>query len=165
MLQPSNYSVLQSEHWGNSGWKEDAHQQSDTAVHPDSASWGDSGEKAEDPGPRLLRCCQRNEWYAWDSHLPIHRKALSPLTWDICFFNNKLLLFWLPGLCCRNSYISWVPLCLFGVISQSDLRCYVCSLSPQFCQLTDNNFQLVNCTFFFQLTGFKLRKVLFGFIH
>ena len=37
-------------------------------------------------------------------HLPIHRKALNSLTWDIWFslINSNLLMFWLPGLHCKT---------------------------------------------------------------
>jgi len=43
-------------------------------------------------------------------HLPIHRKALNFWTWDIWLFliNNNLWKFQLSGLCCKNSYISWL---------------------------------------------------------
>ena len=116
------------------------------AVHLEEAQ----DEKAEEPGPRLLRCMSK-EWVTRMGQSPSYtQKSTKSLNLRyLVFFNNNLLLFWLPGLCCRNSYTSWVPLCLFGVISQSDLRCYVRSLSPQFCQVFDNNFQLLNCTFFF----------------
>ena len=64
-------------------------------------------------------------------HFPlfIHRKALILLTWDVWFSlnNSNYLLFQLPGLCCKNSYIYWplhllLPLCVFGVVPQSNLR-------------------------------------------
>ena len=60
-------------------------------------------------------------------HLPIHRKVLHSLTWDgwFSFINSNLLMFRLPGLCCKNSYVSWLPPCIFGAVSQSDLRCCV----------------------------------------
>ena len=43
-------------------------------------------------------------------HLPIHRKALNFWTWYIWLFliNNNLWKFQLSGLCCKNSYISWL---------------------------------------------------------
>ena len=43
-------------------------------------------------------------------HLPIHRKALNSLTWDIWFslISNNLLTIRLPSLCCPNFYIFWL---------------------------------------------------------
>ena len=44
-------------------------------------------------------------------HLFIHRRVLNSLTWDPWFslLNSNFLMFWVPGLCCKNSYISWLP--------------------------------------------------------
>ena len=70
-------------------------------------------------------------------HLPIHKKALNSLTWNIwlSLINNNLLKFWLPGLCCKHSCISWPPLYFLGAVPQSYLRFCVPGLSPQFCPL------------------------------
>ena len=35
---------------------------------------------------------------------------------------SNLLMFRLPEFCCRNSYISWLLLYLFGAVPQNDLR-------------------------------------------
>ena len=37
-------------------------------------------------------------------HLPMHRKVLNSLTWDLWFslINSNILVFWLPGLCCKT---------------------------------------------------------------
>ena len=53
-------------------------------------------------------------------HLPIHRKALNSLTQDVwfSFFNSNVLMFWPPGLCCKNAHISWFPLYLFGAVPE-----------------------------------------------
>ena len=61
-------------------------------------------------------------------HLPIHRKVLNLLTWDIWFslINSTLLMFQLPGLHCKNSYISWLPPYLFIAVPQG----YSEKLSP-----------------------------------
>ena len=69
-------------------------------------SWG-AHQRNDFSEPRLL-------------HLPIHRKVLSSLTWDVrfSFINSNLLMFRLPGLCCKNSSISWLLPDLFGTISQ-----------------------------------------------
>ena len=68
-------------------------------------------------------------------HLPIQRKALNLLTWDVWFslINSNLLTFQLLGLCCKSSYISsalvsmeqplmviWVS-CLLGMKSLESL--------------------------------------------
>ena len=55
-------------------------------------------------------------------HLPIHRKALNSLTWDVWFslINSNLLIFRLPGFCCK-SYISWILPYLFRAASPSEL--------------------------------------------
>ena len=55
--------------------------------------------------------------------------------WDIWFslVNSNLLMFQLPSLCWKNSYISWLHPCLFGAVSWSYQRCCVLGLSPQFC--------------------------------
>ena len=43
--------------------------------------------------------------------LPIHRKALNSSLCNICLSltKNNILMFWLPDLCCKNSYISYLP--------------------------------------------------------
>ena len=54
---------------------------------------------------------QRNDFNEpWLLHLPIHRKMLNSLTWGVWFslINSELLMFLLPGFCCKNSYISWL---------------------------------------------------------
>ena len=45
-------------------------------------------------------------------HLPIYRKVLNSLTWDVWFLH--LLVFWLPGLCCKNPCVYWLLLYLLG---------------------------------------------------
>ena len=49
--------------------------------------------------------------------LPSHGKGLNSLTWDIwfSFINSNLLIVWLLGLCCKNSY--------FPLYSRSSLTC------------------------------------------
>ena len=81
-----------------------------------------------------------------------HRKALDSLTSDVWFslINSYLLMFWLPGFCCRNSYIPWLPYMPLSV-SQYYLRCWVSDLSPQFCPLC-KTCQLLGWIFFFQFT-------------
>ena len=61
-------------------------------------SWG-TYQRNDFSEPRLL-------------HLPIHRKALSSLTWDVWFplINSHLLMSRLPGFCCKNSCMFWLLL-------------------------------------------------------
>ena len=70
----------------------------------------------------------------------------------LVFFNSNLLMFWLSDLCCKNSYISWLPPslppvphhpCLFGTFSQSYLWAIVLILLP-----VKLNLQLSLCAFF-----------------
>ena len=51
-------------------------------------------------------------------HLPIHKKVLNSLIWDIWFslINNNLLKFGLPVLCCKSSIKSGFPPCLLGAV-------------------------------------------------
>ena len=60
----------------------------------------------------------------WLLHLPTHSKMLNSLTWDIWFslINSNLLIFPLPGHCCKNSCISWLLPYLFWTVPQSYLR-------------------------------------------
>ena len=65
-----------------------------------------------------------------DLHLPIHRKALNSLLWDISFsfINSNLLMFQLPGLLLQKTPIypgSLIPLATLEQFSQHYLRCCV----------------------------------------
>ena len=51
---------------------------------------------------------------------------------------SNLLMFRLPEFCCRNSYISWLLLYLFGAVPQNDLRG---SLSGSSCGRKGDPFQ------------------------
>ena len=100
-------------------------------VHPEGESrWKGTGEATYRWGayqrddinePRLL-------------HLPLHRKVLTSLTWDIwsSFINNNLFVFQLCSLCYKNSCVSCLFPYLFGTVSQSNLRGYLPGSSPQF---------------------------------
>lgn len=86
---------------------------------PDSWSTYQSSDSGE---PRFL-------------HIPKDSKGVSinSLTWAILFslIKSNFLMFWLC-VCCKNSYISWLPPLTFPAISQSYLRCCILGLSPQF---------------------------------
>ena len=86
-------------------------------------------------------------------HLPIYRKVLNSLTWDIwiSLSDSNFLMFYLCGLYCKNFYISWFPRCLFRAVSQSYLRCCVLCLSPQFCLLNRTQFPTFRLSIFFSV--------------
>ena len=114
-----------------------------TAVTPNCARWGFRMERSRILAPESWGAFQRNDFSEPSLlHVPTHRKALTSLTWDVWFslINSNLLMFRLPGLCCKNSYIYWIPAptppptpCLFGAVSQSYLRCYVLGLKSSEC--------------------------------
>ena len=83
-------------------------------------SWG-AQQSNDFSEPRLL-------------HLLTLRKALHSLTWDNWFslFNSNLLMFCLPGLCCKTPCLSWLLPYLFAAISQRYPRGCVPGLTPQF---------------------------------
>lgn len=92
-------------------------------------------------------------------YLPIPRKALNSLPWDIwfSFINRNLLLFWLPGLCCRNPYGFWLLPFFFRAVPQSYLRSYILGLSPQNVCWIKCVSQLSGWFFFFSVNRDKLK--------
>ena len=109
--KPSHYSRPDSEPWKNSGWRQTSCSlpslqplQSLPTVHIEGIQ---DGEK-QDMTPESWGAFQRNDFSEPSLlHLPTHRKVLNSLTWGIWFslINSNLLMFRLPGLCCKNSYI------------------------------------------------------------
>ena len=93
--------------------------------------------KIQDTGPRELRCLSKEGFNEPRLlHLPIHRKVLNSLTWDIWFslINSHLLMF-------PTDYLSFVakllynlasPLYLLGAVSQSYLKRSLQGCSPHF---------------------------------
>ena len=81
-------------------------------------------------------------------HLPICREVLNSLTWDVLFslINSDLVIFPLPGLCCKNSYISWLLPYLFGAVL---MRGCILGLSSQFCLSKKVWFSTFRLWFFF----------------
>ena len=90
------------------------------------------------PAPDGWDACQRNDFSEPRLlHLLTHTIALNSLTSDTKFtlINSNLLKSWLPGLCCKNSHISWLLPHLFAAVSQSFLRSYLIpGFSLQFCK-------------------------------
>ena len=85
-------------------------------------SWG-AYQRKDFSEPRLL-------------HLPIHRKVLNSLTWDVWFslINSNLLMFWLLGFCCKKLlYIPAPPFPLWSSPSGEWPRGCLPGSSPQFC--------------------------------
>ena len=87
-------------------------------------------------------------------HLPIHRKALNSLTWDVWFslINSNLLMFWLLVFVAKHP-ISWLLPYLFGTVPQSYLRGWLPGLSPQYVHWITHNSQLRLCIFFSRHTS------------
>ena len=81
--------------------------------------------KSQNVGPRQLRCM----WKEWFQYLPIQRKMLNPLTWDIWFSlnNNNLLMFRL--LCGKLLTPLHPPISpSLEQFPQGQLRCYLLGL-------------------------------------
>ena len=88
------------------------------------------------------------------SHLPIHRKMLNSLTWDVCF--QLTIISWCSG------YLPFVSKLLndlapslssSGQFSQDSLRCCLLGLSPtNFCQIKGHS-QLLGCDCFLNVQG------------
>ena len=102
------------EPWGNSGRQQDA---TATATH-ESALW-DLRWEGTAYWPQTSEACSKGT--ALTLHPSIHRKALNSLTVDTwSFINSILLMFQLPGLYCKISYICWLPsLTLWSSLSKS----------------------------------------------
>ena len=96
-------------------------------------------------------------------HLPIHRKTLNFLTWDIWFslINSDLLMFWLPVLWLQKILHILVP----PLLLQNNSVLIViwdavsCGSSPQKIYWVKHNSQLLGCTFifFFSVDNIKSR--------
>ena len=82
-------------------------------------------------------------------HLPIYRKALNSLAWDIWFslISSNILMFWLLGPCCKTSYILAPPLPLWSSLSElSEMLCP--GLKSQFCLPNKTQFSTFRLCFF-----------------
>ena len=67
-------------------------------------------------------------------HLPIHRKVINSLTWDIQFsLINSNLFFLLPALCCKIPIYPTSPLTSWEPFSQGYLRCCLRGLKSLVC--------------------------------
>ena len=92
------------------------------------------------------------------SHLPVHRKALNSLTWDIWFslINNNLLKFRLPVPCCQFLYNLTPPLLRWNSSLRISWDTVSQAWNPKTSHQIKHNSQLVGCEvfsfFFFTLT-------------
>ena len=97
--------------------------------------------------------CQRNNFSESRLlHLPMYRKALNSLTWDISFslINSHLLMFWSPGFCYKTSIYLAPPLSLQSGSLRAIWESYLLGLTfsgnlPNKTQLTT----LMLCIFLF----------------
>ena len=129
MLQPSSlYS--HSGQWALRGLRMETNglpiaKPSAPAATPSGAPWGGSGWESTGYGPRSLRCPSKG-WFQWAQTLVSSRTQKSAEFLNsrcLVFFNSNLLMLCLPHLCCKNSYIPWLPPCLFGAAPPSYMRC------------------------------------------
>ena len=97
-------------------------------------------------------------------HLPIHRKVLNSLTWDIWFslINNNLLMFRVPALSCKLLYNLTPPCSAFRVTWDA----VSWASSPKiFHQIKTKLSQLLGCDcFFFKLTQVWFNRIPFWFL-
>ena len=120
---------LMVSHEGIQEWKQDAyHQAVSDCSHPQWCTLKGLWMRK----PRILA---PESWCAYERkdfsepkllHLPIHRKVLNSLTWDIWFslVNSNFLMHWLPGLCCKipiNLGSSCAVLCLATSVMSDSL--------------------------------------------
>ena len=97
--------------------------------------------------------CQRNNFSESRLlHLPMYRKALNSLTWDISFslINSHLLMFWSPGFCYKTSIYLAPPFSLQSGSLRAIWESYLLGLTfsgnlPNKTQLTT----LMLCIFLF----------------
>ena len=106
-------------------------------------------------------------------HLPIHRKALNSLTWDVWFslIRINLLMFWLPVFVCllvlqKLPYILVHPSLLYDGPSALSERLSP-GLKSSVSHWIKHHSQFLGCAFFFQLTNdflqsFWLIRLVYG---
>ena len=126
---------LMVSHEGIQEWKQDAyHQAVSDCSHPQWCTLKGLWMRK----PRILA---PESWCAYERndfsepkllHLPIHRKVLNSLTWDVWFslVNSNFLMHWLPGLCCKipiNLGSSRAVLCLATSVMSDSLWPMDCS--------------------------------------
>ena len=164
MLQPSSHYITAHQWWALRELRIEKdthllevnccnHTHSAATVHPEEirmrkrrilapGSWG-AYQRIDFSEPRLL-------------NLPIHRKALNSLTWDVWFSlinSNPIKM-----LKKKNSYISQLYPYLFGAVPQSYLRCCLPGLKSSEYLLSKTNSQLSGCAFFFSVDTIQIER-------
>ena len=161
-IKPSHHSHPSGEPWANSRWKQNTHHQALT--YPKDAPWGDSGWENRILAPESWGAHQRNDFSEPRLlHLPIHRKVLNFLKWNVWFslIYCYLSVFLTTLSLLQNSCISWLLPYLFGVVPWSYLRGFAPELCPQFCP-PNKTFRF--WIFFSQLIQFSRRSPRFCFL-
>ena len=88
---------------------------------PYCAPWEDSGWRETGDWPSTTEMGNRGTiLISSDSSSHTQKSKLKSLTWDI-WLNSNLVRFQLPGLCYKNSWISWLFPHLFKTVPQSYL--------------------------------------------
>ena len=85
---------------------------------------GDSEWERRDPSPRQLRR-RSKEWFQGAQTLAssqTQKRAKFINLRCLVFFNLNVLMFQLPGICCKTPYTFWFPSYIFGAVSQSYSR-------------------------------------------
>ena len=73
-------------------------------LHPKVSPEETQDVETQDTAPVSWGACQNKDFSEpRPLHLPVYRKVLNSLTWNIWFSltNNNLMMFWLPVLCCK----------------------------------------------------------------
>ena len=130
--------------------------------------WTSSPQAATSPSGEQNQGCEKSNCRmlgpdSWDAnkrndfnksrclHLPIHRKALNSLTRDIWFSlaNNYLLMFRLPGSCCKLLY-NLIPSCFVSSeqFSQATWDAVSWTWSPKNSHQIKHNSPLLGCDYF-----------------
>ena len=99
--------------------------------------------------------CERNDYRKPRLlHLPIHRKALNSLNWDIWFslINSNLSVFKLPAPCCKLLYKWTPPPASLEQLSQGHLRCCLPGWSPPNSHQIKCDFELLGYDYILKFT-------------
>ena len=124
-----------------------------SAATLNGAPWGDSGmRKHRILAPDSWGIYQRNDFNEPRLlHLPIHRKALNSLTWDVCFplINSNLLMFHRSGFCYKTPIYPGSSLISLGQSLRAIWEAVSQAWDPQKVHWIKHNPQLLGCAFFF----------------
>ena len=108
-IKPSHYSHPSGELWANSRWKQNIHHQA--LSYPKDEPWGDSEWENRMLAPDSWGGHQRNDFSEPRLLcLPIHRKVLNFIKWDVWFslIYHYLSVFLTTSSLLQNPYIPWL---------------------------------------------------------